>query len=160
MNTTSHSSAHSPRLHLARPILLALITAHIVFGVGLLGDSAGFVAVAIRRATSTDPAFRDAARDVLAMFALFFGIPLSFLALISGVLLGLATKWGLFRYPWVMLKQALIVSVILVGALVLSPLLRGGDPCDTALILGGSWDVFALLTAATLGVAKPGRIQT
>ena len=118
---------------------------------------ARLVAVAIRRAASADPAFRDAARDMLAMFALFFGIPLSFLALISGVLLALATRWGLFRYPWVMLKQALIVSVILVGALVLRPLLWGGDPGDTPLILGGSWDVLALLTAATLGVVKPGR---
>jgi hypothetical protein len=136
---------------------LALITAHIVFGVGLLGDSAGFVAVAVRRAGSADPAFRDAAHDMLAMFALFFGIPLSFLALISGVLLALATRWGLFRYPWVMLKQVLIVSVILVGALVLRPLLWGDDPGDTALILGGSWDVLALLTATTLGVVKPVR---
>jgi hypothetical protein len=159
MSMTSPPPAPSPRLRLPRPILLALITAHIVFGVGLLGDSAGFVAVAVRRAVSADPAFRDAARDMLAMFALFFGVPLSLLALLSGALLALVTKWGLFRYPWVIAKEALIASVIAVGALVLSPLLRGGDPGDAALIVGGTWDVVALLTAAALGVAKPGRVR-
>jgi hypothetical protein len=43
-----------------------------------------------------------AARVDAQRFAhLVFGIPLSFGALITGVLLGLGTKWGVFRYPWV-----------------------------------------------------------
>ena len=61
-----------------------MLTIHIVVSVGLLGDSAGFLAVAIRRAMSDDPAFADASLDLLGTFALFFGIPLSFLALLTG----------------------------------------------------------------------------
>jgi hypothetical protein len=34
----------------------ALLTAHVIMSVGLLGDSAGFLAVAIRAATTDDPA--------------------------------------------------------------------------------------------------------
>ena len=84
-----------------------VLTIHIVVSVGLLGDSAGFLAVAIRRATSDDPAFVDASHDLLGTFALFFGIPLSFLALLTGLALGLGTPWGVFRHPWVIVKLVL-----------------------------------------------------
>ena len=57
-----------------------------------------------------------AAREILAMFALGFGIPLSLLALASGVALAIVTRRNLLRVPWVTIKLALIVSVIVVGA--------------------------------------------
>lgn len=143
---------------LPRAARLTLVTAHIVFGVGLLGDSAGFVAVAIRRAASDDAGFRDATRDLLAMFALTFGIPLSLLALLTGLALALSTEWGVFRYPWVAAKLLLILTVIVVGATVISPVIRPGvEPDDLALVAGGTWDVVALLAATALAVAKPGR---
>ena len=58
---------------------------------------------------------------VLKMFARTFGVPLSFGALLSGLTLGLGTRRGVFRYPWVITKLLLIVSVILVGALIIGP---------------------------------------
>ena len=131
---------------------------HIAVSVGLLGDSAGFLVVAIRHSSSDDPAFRDATRDVLRMFALGFGIPLSFLALLTGLVLGVGTTWGVFRYLWVIAKLGLIVTVILVGALVLRPVLfDDAGVNDTRLIIGESWDVVALATATGLAVFKPGR---
>lgn len=145
-------------LRLPRPALLTVITAHIAISVGLLGDSAGFLAVAIRRAASEDGSFREATREVLAMFALFFGIPLSFLALLTGLALALSTKWGVFRYPWVMTKLVLIVSVIVVGAVLISPVLDAdSEPNDATLVVAGAWDVFALLVATGLAVVKPGK---
>jgi hypothetical protein len=123
----------------------AVLTVHIVVAVGLLGDSAGFLAVAIRRETSNDPAFVAAAHDMLGTFALVFGIPLSFLALITGAALGLGTHWGLFRYPWVVIKLFLVVTVIAVGALVLRPVLDDEPTADsTALVVGSAYDVAAL----------------
>ncbi|HZA75809.1 MAG TPA: DUF2269 family protein [Acidimicrobiales bacterium] len=137
-----------------------VLTVHIVVSVGLLGDSAGFLAVAIRRATSDDPSFVDAAHDLLGTFALLFGIPLSFLALLTGTALGLGTPWGLFRYPWVVTKLALIVTVIVVGATVLSPVLADDSTADgTALIIGAAYDVAALTAATALAVFKPGRAR-
>jgi hypothetical protein len=37
------------------------------------------------------------------------------------VLLGLATPWGVVRHAWVAAKLALLLGVILAGALVLGP---------------------------------------
>lgn len=155
---TPPSRGRRARIGLPRPALLALITTHIVVSVGLLGDSAGFLAVAVRRAASQDSEFRGAARELLAMFALYFGIPLSLLAMLTGTVLALSTSWGIFRHAWVMIKLGLILSVIVVGATVISPLLQpAGRPDDLALVLGGGWDVLALLTATALAVVRPRR---
>ena len=149
---------HRPVGRFSRGTRNAVLTVHIAVSVGLLGDSAGFLAVAIRRSASDDPAFVDAAHDLLGTFALLFGIPLSFLALLTGIALGLGTRWGVFRYPWVVTKLALIVTVILVGAIVLRPVLADDSTADgTALIVGAAYDVAALSAATALAVFKPGR---
>lgn len=146
------------RWRLGRRSRHTVLTVHIAVSVGLLGDSAGFLAVAIRHNNSNDPAFTDATRELLRMFALYFGIPLSFLALLTGLALGIGTRWGVLRYPWVITKLALIMSVIVVGATVLRPLLFDTTTTyDTALLLGATWDVLALATATGLAVFKPGK---
>jgi hypothetical protein len=132
-----------------------VLTAHIVVSVGLLGDSMGFLAVAIRAATTPDPAVAEVSRETLEMFGLVFGIPLSVLSIATGVTLGLGTKWGVLRYPWVTLKLALIASVMVVGALVIGPS-TGRDDRDALLVAGGVYQVLALSTATSLSVFKPG----
>ena len=77
----------------------AILTAHIVLAVGLLGDAAGYLAVAIRTSTIDDPALVHDSAKTLNRFSLVFGIPLSFGALLTGLALGLGTRWGVFRYP-------------------------------------------------------------
>lgn len=138
-----------------------VLTIHIAVSVGLLGDSAGYLAVAITGATTNDPTFAHASYQMLQMFAFVFGIPLSFAALITGLLLGLGTGWGVFRYPWVTTKLILILSVIAVGALVLksamSAMLTGQGGAEGQLIAGAAYDVVALAVATTLAVFKPGK---
>ena len=137
-----------------------VLTIHIVVSVGLLGDSAGFLAVAIRRAMADDAAFADASLDLLGTFALFFGIPLSFLALLTGIALGLGTPWGVFRHPWVIIKLGLTVTVIVVGATILRPVLTDDrNPGSGPLIVGAAYDVAALTAATALAVFKPGRAR-
>jgi hypothetical protein len=139
----------------------ALLTLHIVAGVGLLGSTAAVLAINLRAAATTDTELAAASYELLAMLTLVFGIPLSFTSLLTGVLLGLATKWGVLRYAWVMTKLALVVGVILVGALVLGPgtdAMRAGDGgAEARLIAGSAYDVIALATATGLSVFKPRR---
>lgn len=129
--------------------------------VGLLGDSAGFLAVAIRAAKADDASTMIEMVKVLGMFAFVFGIPLSFASLLTGVALGLGTNWGVFRYPWTTMKLLLIVSVILVGALAIGPALNAtiqhGANATPRLIAAASYDVLALGVATGLSVFKPGK---
>jgi hypothetical protein len=139
----------------------ALLTAHIIISVGLLGDSAGFLAVSIRAARLDDPASVRELVKTLQMFSVVFGIPLSFGSLISGVALGLGTKWGVFRYPWVVAKLLLVVSVMVVGGVLIGPalavMLSGRGDATPQLIAAASYDVLALGVATGLSVFKPGR---
>jgi hypothetical protein len=139
----------------------ALLTAHIIMSVGLLGDSAGFLAVAIRASRTSNAIARGELLDVLNMFGLLFGIPLSIGALVSGIALGLGTKWGVLRYPWVAAKLLVILSVMLVGAFIIGPaqsaILRGPGDAAAHLIGAAAYDVLALAVATWLSVFKPGR---
>ena len=85
------------RLKLRPAARRALLTLHIIAGVGLLGDTAAVLAVNVRAATTDDPALAAASYELLGMFSLLFGIPLSLLSLGSGVLLGWSSKWGVMR---------------------------------------------------------------
>jgi hypothetical protein len=157
----TNAQAARPQWFLAQRARHVVLTAHIIMAVGLLGDSAGFLAVAIRAAQTSDPGAVTELIGVLNMFSVVFGIPLSFGALLTGVALGLGTKWGVFRYPWVTAKLLLVVSVMLVGALVIGPsltaMLRGTADTTPRLIAAALYDVVALAVATTLSVFKPGR---
>ena len=137
----------------------SVLTAHIIAAVGLLGDSAGFLAVAIRAATTDDPALAASSYELLEMFSIVFGIPLSMITLATGLALGFGTKWGVLRHAWVTAKLLLVLSVILVGAFVIGPSLSlmqdGTGGRETVLIVAPAYQVMALMLATGLSVFKP-----
>jgi uncharacterized membrane protein len=154
------TTEHRRRLFSAR-LRNTVLVLHIAVSVGLLGDSAGFLAVAVRAANTGDPTAVAEMTGVLNMFATVFGIPLSVAALATGILLGFGTKWGIFQYPWVVTKLLLIVSVMAVGGFVIGPalntMLQDGGDRTPQLIAAAAYDVAALALATALSVFKPGR---
>jgi hypothetical protein len=141
----THSAAARSRWRLPRQARHALLTAHIVVSVGLLGDTVGYLTIAARAATDDDPAAMRQSAHILNLFSMLFGIPLSFAALLTGIGLGLGTRWGVLRHPWVVAKLALVLSVLLDGV----------DRTRT-LVIAATYDVIALTTATALSVFKPG----
>jgi uncharacterized membrane protein len=139
----------------------ALLTVHIIASVGLLGDVAAVLAINVIAATTADTELAAASYELLALFGFLFGIPLSLVSLLSGIVLGLGSKWGVLRYAWVATKLGLLVSVIVVGAVVLGPgtdAMRHGDGgAESRLVLGAAWQLVALCTATGLSVFKPRR---
>ena len=77
-----------PPRRLPHRVRQAVLTAHIMTSIGLLGDSAGFLAVAIRAVRTDDSDVVVQLVQVLNMFSMFFGIPLSVGTLLSGLTLG------------------------------------------------------------------------
>lgn len=145
----------------SRRVRNAVLTTHIIVSVGLLGEAAGLLAIAIRAANTDDPAFAETSHELLSMLSATFGIPLTLAALVTGVALGLGTRWGVFQYPWVYTKLALVISVAVVGGLFIGraeeELLNGtGEPYGQ-LIAGAVYNVSALGVAVVLSVFKPGR---
>jgi hypothetical protein len=69
-----------------------------------------------------------------------------------------------FRYPWVVAKLLLIISVMAAGGFVigpaLPPLIAGAKETIGNLIAAAAYDVVALSTAVVLSVFKPGKAFT
>lgn len=157
--STDTVSTTGGRRRLSRGWRHTVLTIHIAAAVAVLGDSAAFLAISIRaRGLPADEA--HASYEILGLLSVTLGIPLSVIALGTGIALGVGSRWGVFRYPWVVAKLALLVSVMVVGGAVLGPAedaALDGTGGSAALIAGAAWDVLALSTAVALSVFKPGR---
>jgi hypothetical protein len=88
---------------------LALLV-HIVCSVGWMGADGGFLALAIVGLTSQDAQLVRAAYLAMRVLAWWAIVPLCLAALISGLVQEFGTKWGLFRYYWVLVKFLIAIG--------------------------------------------------
>jgi hypothetical protein len=124
---------------------------HVVCSVGWLGVLVANLALCLS-ALGTDDPTRAAAFDtaVTSLSDTFF-LPGTLLVLLTGVVLGVGTKWGLARFYWVLTKLAIALVLLVVANLVLADELTAG--------------AFGLLTVLTslatvLSILKPwGRVN-
>jgi hypothetical protein len=114
---TERTEARRPR-RLGRTAHKAALLSHVLSSVGWFG-AALLVAFCGLVSTSADPAFAHALYRTMDA-AIWLTIPLGLLAVATGVVLSLGTKWGLVRYKWVVAKIAISVAVIVTDALVIA----------------------------------------
>lgn len=98
----------TPRL---RKFALAV---HIVLAVGWIGAVAGYIALDVVAATSEDARTLRAAYLAMDLIAWYVIVPLAFASLLTGLVMSLGTKWGLFRYYWVLISLLLTVIATVV----------------------------------------------
>ncbi|EMY34619.1 hypothetical protein D477_008608 [Arthrobacter crystallopoietes BAB-32] len=111
---------------------------------------------------------RSLAYRALAQFTVAPMLAAGLTCLLSGVLLGLGTKWGLLRYWWVAVKLGLNVVLCTVMVTVLAPGMPDLDRYGAGLLTGATPDLriasmffppavslTALTFAVILAVAKP-----
>ena len=141
-----------------------LLTTHIGASVGLLGTDATVLLLAASGAQGRDPAAVYPAAQLIGSLVL---VPAALLSLVTGVLLGLLTPWGLFRHWWVTAKLALTTAGAVLSLVVLTPALAGaaaGGPVPSAqrleLVRDSGAASVVLLVTLVLSVYKPfGRIR-
>jgi hypothetical protein len=85
------------------------LTAHVTSSIGWFGAVAAFLALAVAGLTSQDAQLVRAAYLAMDVTTWFVIVPLALVSLLSGVVSSLGTKWGLFRYYWVLFKLALTI---------------------------------------------------
>lgn len=147
-----------------------LLLLHIVVSVGWLGLNVGNLTLAVTGLTTDDPGTQHAALGAMYLVGGPLLIPVSLLTLVSGVLLGMYTKWGLVRYRWVLVKLVLtVIAVVLIplsllpGLAELSRLIAGtpaGRLADTGplaldMLAAGVVSTSMYVTSAVLSVLKP-----
>ena len=124
--------------------------------------------ILVLTAFGTDAMAAGAAAASIAAFATWPLAIVGLVTLITGVLLGLGTKYGLVRYWWVLVKLVINVVLVTLVVLVLVPgVTVVGDAGRAALVDGASPTVSATLVfppivsstavivAMTLAVFKP-----
>jgi Predicted integral membrane protein (DUF2269) len=90
---------------------------HLSFSVGWIGAVVGYLALGLAAATTQDAQTLRAtwiAMDLIGWYAI---VPLALASLLTGVVMALGTKWGLFRHYWVLIS--LVLTVIAAGVLLL-----------------------------------------
>jgi SNF family Na+-dependent transporter len=98
----------SPRL---RKFALSM---HLTTSVGWIGAVAAYIALDIAAATSQDAQTLRAVYLAMDLTTSFVIVPLALATLLTGLVMSLGTKWGLFRHYWTLISLLLTVFAIVV----------------------------------------------
>jgi len=144
------------------------LTVHVTTAVGWLGAVAGFLVLAVCGLTSHDPQLVRAVYVAMELLGWCLIVPLSFGSLLSGIIQGLGTPWGLLRHYWVLIKLLMTPLATLVLLVHMQPiqyladvarhtLLSHGDLSDMRLqiVVDAAAGALVLLVATVLSVYKP-----
>ena len=145
------------------------LTAHVTSSVGWLGAVAGFLALAVAGLTSQDAQMVRAADLAMELTGWFVIVPLSLASLLTGLVMSLGTRWGLFRHYWVLAKLLINVFATIVLLMFMQSLSHlAGVAAETTSasadlgvlrspesVLHSGAALLLLLVATTLAVYKP-----
>jgi len=90
------------------------LTVHVMFSVGWIGAVAAYVALDVTAATGQGAQTLRAAYLAMEWTASFVIVPLALAALLTGLIMSLGTKWGLFRHYWTLISFLLTMIATLV----------------------------------------------
>lgn len=112
-----YSTAHEQPL---APVLMKpgvrkfALSAHLTFSVGWIGAVLAYLALGVAAVTSADVQTVRGVWRAMELIGWYVIVPLALASLVSGVVMALATKWGLFRYYWVLISFVLTVFATVV----------------------------------------------
>jgi hypothetical protein len=90
------------------------LTLHILTSIGWIGAIAGYLVLAIVGVESKDIQLVRSVYTLSNLIAWYTILPLAFASFLTGIICSLVTKWGLFRYRWVVAKLLLNLLAIVV----------------------------------------------
>lgn len=96
----------------ARKVTLAV---HLLTSVGWIGAVCAYLVLALAIPATGDPEVGRAAWTGMELIGWYALAPLSVLGLLSGVVLALGSRWGLFRHYWVLISfiGTLVLTIVL-----------------------------------------------
>jgi hypothetical protein len=144
------------------------LTAHVTFSVGWLGAVAAFLALAIAGVTNEDPQRVRAAYLAMELTGWFVIVPFNLASLLTGLVQGLGTEWGLLQHYWVTVKLLMTVLATIVLLVHMQPIshvasVAAANPLSSTdlhglrlqLVADAGAALLVLLVATTLSVYKP-----
>lgn len=143
------------------------LASHLTVSVGWIGAVAAYLVLDITVATSQDAQTLRAAYVAMDLITAWAIVPLALSSLLTGLVMSLGTKWGLFRHYWTLISLILTVLAIIV-LLQETETIRGfamiaGDPATSdrdlhgrgSTLLHSVGGIAVLLMITWLNVYKP-----
>ena len=90
------------------------LTVHLTFSIGWIGAVVAFLALVVAAMTSQDAQTLRAAWIAMELTGWFAIVPLALASLLTGLVMSLGTKWGLFRHYWVLFSLVLTIVAAVV----------------------------------------------
>ena len=90
------------------------LATHLVFSVGWIGAVVAYLALGISAVTSQDGQTLRAAWIAMELTGWYAIVPLALASLVTGLVMALGTKWGLFRHYWVLFSLVLTILATVV----------------------------------------------
>lgn len=87
-----------------------VLTVHVTFSVGWIGAVVAYLALGVSAVTSQDTQTERAAWIAMELIGWFAIVPLAIAALLTGIVISLGTRWGLFRHYWVL--SSLVLTIL------------------------------------------------
>jgi hypothetical protein len=85
------------------------LSVHIALSVGWIGAVGAYMALDVATATSEDPQTLRTAYLGMDLIARYVIVPAAIASLITGIVMSLGTKWGLFQHYWVLISLLLTI---------------------------------------------------
>ena len=146
----------------------ALLTSHITTSVGWIGAVIVFIVLGFAGLTSDDLQLVRSSYLAMELSAWFVIVPFCLASLFTGILQATGTKWGLFKYYWIVVKLFITVAMTVLLLLHLQPieylagLAKQSDFSNNGnsghvinLIAKAGTAVIGLLFITTISVYKP-----
>jgi hypothetical protein len=143
---------------------------HLVSSVGWIGADLVFLILSVTGFTSDDRGLQAACYRAIGSFAVWLLLPVGLLSLMTGLILGIGSKYGLLRYWWVLAKLVINVVLLVLVLVALRPVVGHAaaasgrvDPtlahrlgaAPRSLLFPPAVSITTLSVATYLGVFKP-----
>ncbi|HEX9664028.1 MAG TPA: DUF2269 domain-containing protein [Candidatus Binatia bacterium] len=142
-----------------------VLAAHLTFSIGWIGAVVAYLALGVSSVTSQDALTVRGAWVAMELTGWYVIVPLALAALLTGLVISMGTKWGLFRHYWILISLALTILATVVLLLhmptvsLMADAAREADGADLG-GLGGDLlhpgvGLLVLLVITALNVYKP-----
>jgi hypothetical protein len=132
--------------------------AHVIVSAGWLGLVVAMLVLGVSAATTGEVTLATAAYGFLDRIGSV--IPAFAVAtLLTGIVLSVATPWGLIRHYWIVVKIVLTFAVIVTGVVLttrwIQQALAVAGPAEWLLVAGSAMHLLMLAAATVISVDKP-----
>jgi hypothetical protein len=90
------------------------LSAHLTFSGGWIGAVVAYLALGVAAVTSRDVQTVRAAWTAMELTGWYVIVPLALASLLTGLVMALGTRWGLFRHYWVLFSFVLTIFATVV----------------------------------------------